>query len=738
MSKTQTIKWSFHAHSILPNVFAGLTAGLVTLVYSISFAALIFSGNLTPFFPQGLSTALIGATIPAIIVACCSQFPFALAGPESNSAIILALMASAIASSVNVAQNPQQLYPTVWLAITLSTVLVGLFLFILGWCRLGQWARFIPYPVIGGFLAGTGWLIVRSSFKVMAGVPLDLTELSYLLKPPQVLHWGVGLLFAITLLVMLNRYRHFFVLPGLLIAGIICFNTVWYLINLFRFNLSADRWFFEPFPNQDLWRFWQLTTFSKVDWGVLVHQSGTLVAMMFIIIISILLNATGLELATSRNVDLNHELRLNGIANLVTGLCGGMVGSLSINRSLLNHRAGADRPLAGILAAGLCASVLLFSSSFLAYLPKSILGGLLLYIGLTLLLRWGYQAWFQFPPSDYALILLILIIIAAFGFLQGVGAGIVISCVLFIFNYGRTPVVKHYLSGATYRSNVQRSSTHENLLRQKGDCIYILVLQGFIFFGTANALLEKVYKRLEDSALPELKYVVFDFRLVSGLDSSGTFSFYKLKQFAQRKQLKLVFTDIQPMIQKQFWQSNLIEAEEATCYIFDDLDQGLEWCETQILETSNLRRNRFVPLAMQLKTFFPDADQVPKLMRYLKSVKLDAGEYLFHQDDPFDGMYFLEFGRLSWVLEFPDGRIKRIRTVTGVNTIGEMGLYQQSPRTASILADQNSSLYFLSTQAFEAIEREEPLLASNFHRLMVKLIAERLQSYEQELSSLLQ
>lgn len=742
MSDRSTSGQSFYRSltiaAYLPDLLAGCTTGLVTLVYSISFAALIFSGNLAPFFPQGLGAALIGAAVTAAIVAARSGFSFALAGLESNSIILLALMASVISTSLDDPGEVLQLYPTVWMTLALSTLLTGLFLFILGWLRLGQWARFIPYPVIGGFLAGTGWLITRSSFKVMVGFPLEFAQLPQLMQPTLLVQGLVGLGFALLLFFALGRYQHFLVLPGLLLGGIGCFDGLWWLADRWFLRLNPQGWFFASFPTQQLWSFWQLSTLAQVDWSVVVHQSGTLLAMMVIVVISILLNATGLELADARSVDLNRELRANGIANLVAGLCGGLVGHLSLNRSLLNRQAGATRSIAGIIAGGVCAMVLLLGSSFLAYLPKPILGGLLLYIGLALLLRWGYHTWFQFPHVDYALILLILVIIATWGFLQGVGAGIVIACFLFIFNYGRTPVVKHTLSGATYHSSVRRSLPQQNVLQQKGDCTYILVLQGFIFFGTANALLEAVRQRLENSDLAALRFVVFDFRLVNGLDSSAVLGFIKLRQLAQKAQLSLVFTELNSIIQQQLKMGGALNSENGLCQVFPDLDQGLEWCETQILAGSQLRRVRFVPLVMQLKAIFPDASVVPQLMPYLKPVRLEAGVYLFRQGSPFDGLYFLESGRLSVMLELPNGKSRRICSYTDVNVIGEMGIYQQSPRAASVVADQPSSLYFLSTEAFEQIEAQEPLLATNFHKFIVKLLAMRLKEQEQKLTSLLQ
>ncbi len=106
MQENQTPNGSSSFVALLPDISADVIAGLVTLVYSISFAALIFSGSLAAYFLQGLGVALLGATVTAIMVAWHSAFPFALAGPESTSAVLLALMASAIAKAELYQQSP--------------------------------------------------------------------------------------------------------------------------------------------------------------------------------------------------------------------------------------------------------------------------------------------------------------------------------------------------------------------------------------------------------------------------------------------------------------------------------------------------------------------------------------------------------------------------------------------------------------------------------------------------------
>ena len=142
-------------------------------------------------------------------------------------------------------------------------------------------------------------------------------------------------------------------------------------------------------------------------------------------------------------------------------------------------------------------------------------------------------------------------------------------------------------------------------------------------------------------------------------------------------------------------------------------------------------------LSERLKEDFFDPKQVDRLMTYLKVRQVSEGEYLFRQGDRFDGLYFVGSGQVSVVLELGEGQTKRIRTYTVGNTLGEMGLYRQTVRMASVIADKPSTVYFLPTEDFEQIEASDPMLSSNIHRFIVNLLAERLHHREQELKNLL-
>ena len=156
-------------------------------------------------------------------------------------------------------------------------------------------------------------------------------------------------------------------------------------------------------------------------------------------------------------------------------------------------------------------------------------------------------------------VVLIVVVISTVGFLEGVGVGIVATVILFIVNYSRIDVVKNALTGVTYRSKVERPHQHYQALSQAGERIYVLNLQGFIFFGTANALLDRIAARVNDTERPDLRFIVLDFRRVTGLDSSAVLSFTRVKQLAQTNNIVLIFTDLTPEVKRQLVKGGLDE-----------------------------------------------------------------------------------------------------------------------------------------------------------------------------------
>ena len=722
--------------NILPNVLAGLAIGMVNLTYGMSFAALIFSGTLSPYFPMGIGNALVSSVVVGIIVALRSSFPFAIAGPGANATPILALITTAIAEEIQRSGHTAQLLPTVWIAITLTTLLSGLLLYGMGRLHLGRWARFIPYPVMGGFLAGTGWLVVRSSFKVITGLPLGWEELPRLMQGSTLIHWLPGVLFTALLMSLLRYFPHPMTLPATLLSTIVGFNLLWQILKGVM-PLTPKGWFLEPFSSDQVWHSWNVDSITQVDWQVLTHQGGMLIALLFVVVISLLLNITGIELVSQQDSTLDRELCVNGIANLAAALYGGMEGHLNISQTLLNRSAGANSRISGLVTAAFCGAMLLFGSTLIAYIPRWVLGGVLLMIGVKLLLEWVFFAWFKFPRLDYALILTILVSIALWGFMTGVGIGILIACALFIFSYSRHQVIRHTFSGMTHLSNVCRSFPEQRLLRQQGNQIHIMLLQGYLFFGTATTLHEQVCQRLEDMTLPEIRFVVLDFRLVSGLDSSAVLSFIKMRQFVQQHRSRLVLTHLHPTILQQLQQGGCILPQTEVIQVFSDLDRGVEWCEDRILDALSLRRRRSLPLALQMNEVFADAHQVSSFIRYLQKMQVPSEHFVFRPGDFADTLYFIESGQVTVILHLKEGKARRLRTLGAGMILGEHSFYLGTCHTTSAIADQPSTLYGLSNASLEAMRQEQPQVAAAFQDFIIRLLSDRLVYAYEEIEELL-
>ena len=236
--------------------------------------------------------------------------------------------------------------------------------------------------------------------------------------------------------------------------------------------------------------------------------------ILILSVIALLLNTSGLEVTAHRDIDLNRELVTAGLANLVGGLGGSAVGYQTLGLSSLAYRLGARSRLVSIIAGLVCGVALLFGASLFSYIPKLLLGGMLLYVGLTFLVEWLVDARRFLPTIDYVLVWIILLIIAGVGFLPGIGAGIAIAAVLFVITYSRVDIVRHALSGESFQSNVDRPKAHRDLLAQQGGQIFILRLQGFIFFGTIQAILNRIRQRLVDVHQPKLGFIVLDFQRV--------------------------------------------------------------------------------------------------------------------------------------------------------------------------------------------------------------------------------
>ena len=710
-------------NQLLPTLVAALISGIITIVISISFAGLVF-GSSDEFLARGIGLTLSGAIIIRLIVTVTSSYPGVIATPQDVPVAILPIVMVSIFGGLASSATAEEQFLTMIAILISSAVLTGLLFLLIGLFKLGDFVRFLPYPVIGGFLAGTGWLLAIGGLGMMAGFSVDLNSVPMLFEPDILWRWLSGLIFALLLLVAIRRFNNPFLLPGFILVGLVLFFIVLWLSKIPLSQLSDQGWLMGPFPEGRLFQPINPFAIYQANWSLLLGEAGNLVTIVVVSLVALLLNASALELILEKDIDLNRELVAAGLGNFGTALTGGIVGFHSLSLSTLGHKMGGKGTRAiSFLSAIFMALILIFGASVIAALPRMVLGGIVTFLGLSLFIEWVYEAWFKFSRVDYAIIVIILGYIAAIGFLEGVALGLGLAVILFVINYSRINVVKHALTGLHFSSRVTRSEKERKILKEVGDELYILQLHGYIFFGTANNLLNQVRERIEDPNLKPVRFIVLDFRRVTGLDSTAVLSFSKMKQLTTAHQVHLVLSNPGPkdddIGQDRSVPRILIDLVSGTqpgsqsmIHLFRDLDHALEWCENLLLEAAGYEMDgEEESLIHHLRTLMPEAENLETVIQYFERLEVAPDYFLMKQGEEPNHMYIIESGQITAQLEIENHEPIRLESMGGGRVVGEIGFYLNQPRTASVVTIKPSVLYRLSLDSLTKMEEEDPKAA---------------------------
>ena len=560
---------------------AGLLSGFLAVAFALSSAALIFPGALAPWLPYGLIGCLLGTAIVTLALGRFGSVPFALAGPDSISSAIIGVMSVGVYHDV-ARHNPALAAPTAIFGIALTTFAVALWLFIVGRTRSARWVRLIPHPVIGGFIATSGFLVTTGSFRVATGVPLSYDRLADFGGADVWPRLAAFLIFAAAFIIVPRRLKSPLALPGMILVAACLVHTGLAVAHVSLARAGELGWLFIA-PNHALPWFPFTRDHLTIDAAALVPHLGTIVAIIVVVTINIAIGQASIEMESDREVDLDRDMRITGAADAIAGAIGaGYISYTVFIRTMLNYRLGARSALSGIIVSGLCVFLALGPIWLLTLIPKVAIAGVLLSIGLPMLNQWLVQTWRSFAWHECFTIVAILAINMQFGFQYGLIAGLIISCATFAMSYANIDVIRTRLSGSDLHSSLQRSPVDAALLDASGEAILIFCLQGYLFFGMADRLYRTVRAEALELAVKP-KFVVIDFRLVSGIDASAVTSLIKLQRATLRAGVKLIFTGMAGTTRARWHQGVAANATAATIPAFDALDAALETCEDELL-----------------------------------------------------------------------------------------------------------------------------------------------------------
>ncbi len=561
------------------DLFAGAAASIMSVAYGLSFAALIFAPPLNTWLAYGITATFIASAIGAAFVAFRSSLPFAIAAPDGATSAVTATLAATVAQRLIDTGPPDDLLAPVMIVVALATALTGILLLVLGLARAGGAIRFIPYPVIGGFLSATGWLMVSGAVRVITDHGLSLATLDHLLATRTLAQLAAASAVAFALYLMLRRARSPLLLPAVLLIATVLAHLAFALSGTSLSEALQLGWTFKAPTAVGLAPTWDFGDVRNFPWRLLPGLSADIFAVMFVTVITMLLNTTGIELVTRREADLGRELKTLGLANVTAAALGGYVSCISLSRTTLTYAAGGRSRVCGLVVAVVSGLMLLLDPGFLAYVPKFVLGGLLLYLGASLMYEWLVDAARRISPLEYASLLAIAILIVQFGFIAGVLIGVIIGCATFAVSASRVNAIKFRFDGSEYRSTLDRGPEELAILAAHGHEIQGMSLQSYLFFGSANRLYQQVKALFATE--PGCRFLLFDFRLVTGIDSSAMHSFTQIKQAADEMGARLVLVNLSGEVRHVFRARRFITPD---VILADDLDRALESCEKAVID----------------------------------------------------------------------------------------------------------------------------------------------------------
>lgn len=704
------------SQGLLSDVITALSIGAMTIGMAVSFAALVFEGDLHDGIPRAAIGFMVGSAIVLVLIAWQSSFNVVISGAQDTAGVVAAAIAAAIAADAPEGQRVE----TAIVALAIAGFVTAFVFLLVGRMKLGETARSIPFTVISGFMAGTGWLLLHGGVEVMIDHRVHLDELGELFPWDVAQFWIPGIALAIFIVIALDRRAPAIVVGMAILLSGVAVHVVG-RIGWSAEALEKNHWLIGPFPESQNWTPLRPSDFSNADWGTIAGQALPLAGLATVSLIALLLSITSLEVACEDDVRVDQELEVSGMANVASTAAGGLIGYHLVGYTVVADRLGAQGRRIPMLIGGLFAIVVLLGTDGVALMPRAVAGGILAAAGVELLIDWGRQVVRELNRLDAILSGGVLLVIMIFGVLTGIVAGILAAAILFVFSYSRITPVRQVHRLSTVHSNVDRSDEERAELTRHDEQVVVLELEGYLFFGSMRKISEVLRPIVDSSAL---RYAILDFRGVRGLDSSVVSGFEALERRAMASDVTIIWSHLRDDLAEQL----LSEApgdDAPPRHREKDLDHSLAFVENQILGD---RRDRRISE--------DEAQWIEAIEEYGERVELAAGEQLIDMTDISGQLFAVLNGTLTaWGTTAADERTRFLQVGPG-SLLGEVSFVTGHERTATVIADTDATVIALAPSSINEMSRHDPSLAIETSQRIANRLANRLAHTSQRVQKL--
>ncbi|MFZ2853236.1 MAG: SulP family inorganic anion transporter [Rhodocyclaceae bacterium] len=724
-------KWMRHAGDF----WGGLAAMLVALPAAVAFGVTVYAAIGPQYAAFGALAGILGATALGLIAPTFGGTDRLISAPCAPAAAVLSAFAIELVQ--------QGVMPTtIVLMMTVLGILTGLIQILIGFLGVGKLIKYIPYPVVSGYLSGVGLIIIGSQIPKFVGAPAGSPWFDALLNP-QNWDWRGVAIGGATMLAMLFASNVTKLIPATIVgilAGLLTYLGL-AATDASMFELAGNRLVIGPLgATGDGYlglitnRWFQIGDLKLSQVAGLLGSALTLAALLSI---DTLKTCVVLDQMTRTRHDPNRELAAQGLGNVIATTIGGMPGAGTMGASLINLTSGAKTRISGIIEGGLALVVALLLGAFVSWIPVATLSGVLIVVGLRMIdtdpLRFLES---RSTVLDFSVVLAVIGVALTVGLIAASAVGVVLSILLFLREQVGGNVVRRKSFVGQRSSTWYRPEAEMRVLEQKGDTAVIFELQGSLFFGTTHHL----YSLLE----PELRirdYVILDLQRVQSVDLTAAHMLNQVRDMLAERGAALLLSNVRESLPngrnlREFFELTGLSGGGSAVRIMPTLEAAIEWVEDRLVGEADAPLAEAVPLELHEMELFQgrkDATLVD-LEACMEKRSWKAGESIYRCGDAGDELYLIRSGEVRLLVSSGGSlQMHHIATFGRGDFFGGLAFLDRRPRGNEAVAFQDTQMFVLTLEKFNQLAEEHKRIAFIMLSAIARTLAVRLRHADDEL-----
>ena len=691
------------------DIWGGLSSAAVILPQAMAFGVALWGP-----YQIDLGTAALTGLLTVIVLNLFSGLSAGTPGMVSSpTGPTMVLVSGALITFSQMGYSGENLQ-TLFIIMLLCS---GLLQILLGLTNGGHLIKFIPSPVVSGFMTGSAILMILSQLSPVRGsASEELTSWN----------WLPLMTATVTFVAITYSPKFFPKLPGT-VAGLLLGTVFFHFTTLVSSAEILPGWLIGTLPaitsiNIGI----SISALSDIPWAAMLPVS---IALAVLASLDSLLTSVVADVETGERHHAKRELVGQGLGHIFSGLLGGTAGAGTTGATVVAIRSGGHYWVSIITSLVFLIFILLLAP-VVSILPISVLAGIILHVAIMGMIERDMLVWFSRKKTrvDGTTAIIVTIVTVTFDLMIAVGVGVAIAILRFVQMQITTPVIHRRSIVSQKPSLRKRTEDEKNILHEHGDRIVLYELKGNLFFGTTDRMFNDLISDLDRKA-----WVILDMRRVSHVDLSAVKMIDQMALRLQSHGGEMLFSGVRhgqglgKEVKKTLKKINPY-SKTPDVKTFIDADEALDYSENALLKEYNcLKESVDEKIDVNKIDIFSDMDQqdIKKIIDVAKHQSAKAGEYLFYEGDYGDSLYVILKGELDILLPYGSRHYKRIATFGPGTYTGEVVFLSPGKRTAHCKVARDTELLIITNEHLKILEEQHPQAAIR----LLKILGSRLGQY---------